>query len=79
MSSLEDVKMRLERIAQEMTELIHRYSLSADSALQVIGAARAAIHDRKDYVRFLELSLEGRILADEGERLMRAKEQLGQE
>jgi hypothetical protein len=52
-----------------MTELIRRYKLKADSPLDVIVRARSGISDPDDYVRFLELSLEGRILADEGERL----------
>ncbi len=69
--TLEDVRRRLDAVSEEMTLLIRRYNLSTSSALTVISAARNAIQDPADYIKFLELSLEGRILADEGERLMK--------
>lgn len=71
--TLDDVKDRLRQVSDEMTGLIRKYGLSAQSSLQVIEEARTKIADPQDYVRFLELSLEGRILADEGERLMKAQ------
>lgn len=67
--TLEDVRRRLEGLSIEMTVLIRRYNLAAKSPLEVIESSRKAISDPEDYIRFLELSLEGRILADEGERL----------
>jgi len=69
--TLEDVRRRLEILSKEMTELIRRYELDASSPLRVIENAKAKISLDADYVKFLELSLEGRILADEGERLMK--------
>ncbi len=67
--TLEDIRRRLEQLSEEMTALIVKHGLSAESPLEVIADARRRIEDPLDYVRFLELSLEGRILADEGERL----------
>lgn len=74
--TLEDVRARLEVISEEMKEVIRRYGLSATSPLGVMENAKSQITSQDDYVRFLELSLEGRILADEGERLMKAEKVL---
>jgi hypothetical protein len=67
--TLDDVRNRLSQLSEEMTLLIRRYGLKADSPLEVIAQAKSQISDQEDYLRFLELSLEGRILADEGDRL----------
>lgn len=40
----------------------------------MIEAARKCIADRDDYVRFLELSLEGRILGEVADALAKAEE-----
>lgn len=69
--TLEDIRRRLDAVSEEMTLLIRKYNLTTSSALKVISTARTSINDPSDYVKFLELSLEGRILADEGERLMK--------
>jgi hypothetical protein len=74
--TLEDVRNRLRVVSEEMTALIRKYGLNATQPLSVIEHARSNITEAGDYVRFLELSLEGRILADEGERLMKAVERL---
>ncbi|GEM_PF-710347 len=67
---LQQVRERLRVLSDDMTDLIHRYGMRAQGPLDVLKNARACITDTSDYVRFLELSLEGRILADEGERLL---------
>lgn len=69
--TLEDVRRRLDALSFEMTVLIQKYHLTTESPLGVIQTARNSISDQNDYIKFLELSLEGRILADEGERLMK--------
>lgn len=74
--TLQDIRTRLEQVSKEMTALIREYHLVAESPLSVIDNAKAAITKPADYLRFLELSLEGRILADEGERLMKAERNL---
>lgn len=68
--TLDEIRARLEVLSEEMTALIHKYRLSAENPLHVIADARARIDHLPDYVRFLELSLEGRILGDEGQRLL---------
>lgn len=74
--TLQDVRSRLEALSQEVTVLIRRYGLDAASPLLVIENAREKITEPSDYVTFLELSLEGRILADEGARLMKIESTL---
>lgn len=71
---LSELRARLNQLSLEMSELIKKYHLSAESSLNVIENARETIHEPKDYLKFLELSLEGRILADEGERLMKMEQ-----
>ncbi|MCH2110183.1 MAG: hypothetical protein MK135_12715 [Polyangiaceae bacterium] len=71
--TLDDIQRRLATLSAQMTSLIRRYDLQADSSLVVLGEARRKIKDKNDYILFLELSLEGRVLADEGERLMKAQ------
>ena len=74
--TLEDIEQRLKDLSEEMTALIRQYEMDAESPLHVIENARERITKQEDYVRFLELSLEGRILADEGQRLIRARQNL---
>lgn len=71
--TLDDIRDRLDQISKEMTALIRKHNLSAASPLQVISHAKSRITDPVDYTRFLELSLEGRILVEEGDRLMKAQ------
>jgi hypothetical protein len=74
--TLEDVRRRLDAVSGEITALIRKYKLTSNSSLTVISAAKNTISDRDDYIKFLELSLEGRILADEGERLTKVGQML---
>ena len=74
--NLEDIRTRLGELSSEMSAIISEYDLSAESPLDVMENARTSIHVQSDYIKFLELSLEGRILADEGERLMKAQQEV---
>lgn len=62
--SISNIRKELEIISQEMLILIKKYQLSATSQLDVIEMARLKITNQKDYIRFLELSLEGRIYGE---------------
>tara|TARA_R110002096_G_scaffold214083_8_gene401801 strand:- start:13640 stop:13894 length:255 start_codon:yes stop_codon:yes gene_type:complete len=69
MASLNDmtlttIRQDLEKLSGEMLTLIQKYNLDATNSLDIISTARQKITDPKDYVRFLELSLEGRILGE---------------
>ncbi len=59
-----NIQRELEVISQEMIVLIKKYNLSASSQLEIIDMAQNNIKDQKDYIRFLELSLEGRIYGE---------------
>ena len=57
----------------ELFPLIQKYNLDASSALDVIPVARQSISKPEDYIRFLELSLEGRIYGEIADHLQRAE------
>lgn len=69
---LAGIRQRLEELSTEMLGLIHTYDLDATDPLLVIPVAREKIRAHDDYVRFLELSLEGRILGEVAEHLEQA-------
>ncbi len=71
--SLSDLQAHLELVSQEMIALIRRYDLDATSPFDVIAVARRKITKPEDYVRFLELSLEGRIYGEAASALMSAE------
>lgn len=73
MPQLSELQARLEQVSQEMIGLIRAYDLDADTPFEVIPVARKKISDPKDYVRFLELSLEGRIYGEAASALMEAQ------
>ena len=58
------IKNELGKISAEMMLLIQKYKLDATNSMEIIPVARRKISDPTDYVRFLELSLEGRILGE---------------
>ena len=62
--TIENIQTELEAISHEMIALIKKYNLSASSQLEIIDMAQNNIKDQKDYIRFLELSLEGRIYGE---------------
>jgi len=70
--TLTSIRKELEIISAEMIRLIQEYNLDAPSALDIIPVARRNISDPKDYTRFLELSLEGRILGEAAAALEQA-------
>ena len=72
--TISNIQKELEVISQEMIILINKYNLSATSQLDVIDMARDNITDQKDYVRFLELSLEGRIYGEAATAIEKATE-----
>ncbi|WP_321391809.1 hypothetical protein [Emcibacter sp.] len=67
--TLSNIRHELDRISNEMIDLIQKYSLDASSSLEIIVVARSKISDQRDYIRFLELSLEGRIYGEAAEML----------
>ena len=62
--TINNIRKELEVISDEMLKLIKKYNLSATSQLDVVEMARKKITESKDYIRFLELSLEGRIYGE---------------
>lgn len=66
------IRKELDLISSEMMRLIQKYNLDATSPLEVIPIARQKISPQKDYIRFLELSLEGRILGEAATALEKA-------
>ncbi len=70
--TITNIRKELDRISSQMMQLIQKYSLDATNALEIIPVARRKISDPKDYIRFLELSLEGRILGEAAEALEKA-------
>ncbi len=67
--SFSDAQKKLEQITAEMLELIRKYGLDAESPFEVIPVARAKINNQQDYIRFLELSIEGRIYGEYADAL----------
>ena len=70
---LSELQAHLEEVSQEMIGLIRAYDLDATSPFDVIPVAREKITKPEDYVRFLELSLEGRIYGEAASALMEAQ------
>ena len=68
---LDKIQARLNEISQEMVQIIRLYQLTAQSPLEVIADARKNITKTDDYIRFLELSLEGRILGEIGDAMIK--------
>ena len=63
------IKKELESVSAEIVVLITQYALDVSTPLQVIPTAREKITDDQDYIRFLELSLQGRLLGEAVEHL----------
>lgn len=70
--TISNIRKELEKISQEMILLIRKYDLDATSGLDIIEMARVKISEQKDYIRFLELSLEGRIYGEAASALEKA-------
>ncbi|PKR48979.1 hypothetical protein [Thalassospira marina] len=68
-------QQKLEEITAEMLVLIRQYGLDAESPFDVIRVARNKIGNEQDYIRFLELSLEGRIYGEYAEALQKQMDQ----
>ncbi len=62
--TLTNIRKELEIISSAMILLIQKYDLDAQNSLEIIPIARKKITHSKDYIKFLELSLEGRILGE---------------
>lgn len=62
--TITNIRNELNKISEEMLILIKKYNLKANSQLEVVEMARLNITNQKDYIRFLELSLEGRIYGE---------------
>ncbi|MCC3860768.1 hypothetical protein [Pseudemcibacter aquimaris] len=70
--TITNIRKELDVISAEMLTLIKKYNLMANSQLEVIEMARTNITDQNDYIRFLELSLEGRIYGEAAAALEKA-------
>ncbi len=66
------IKKKLDIISSEMMRLIQKYNLDATTSTEIIPVAKRKINNPKDYTRFLELSLEGRILGEAATALEKA-------
>lgn len=73
MPTMAEMQKRLNEVTEEMLVLIRRYELDAENPFDVIEVARRKIGDQKDYIRFLELSLEGRIYGEAAAALEKAE------
>lgn len=73
MPSMAEMQKRLNEVTEEMLVLIRRYDLDAENPFDVIEVARRKIGDQQDYIRFLELSLEGRIYGEAAAALEKAE------
>ncbi|MCZ4282592.1 hypothetical protein O4H49_17520 [Kiloniella laminariae] len=62
--NIPEIQARLDLISQELIALIQEYQLDAEDPLEVIPVARQKINVSDDYIRFLELSLEGCLLGE---------------
>lgn len=60
----QDLQSRLDQISSEMLTLIQKYNLGTQHPLDIIPTAKAQITDKGDYIRFIELSLEGRLIGE---------------
>ena len=58
------IKTELDKVSNEMMALIKKYDLEVQNPLDVIPTAQEKITDKDDYVRFIELSLQGRLLGE---------------
>ena len=70
--TISNIRNELNKISEEMLILIKKYNLMANSQLEVAEMAHQNITDQKDYIRFLELSLEGRIYGEAAQALENA-------
>jgi len=70
--TLTSIRKELEELSSEMILLIQKYGLDATNSLEIIPVAKKKISEPKDYIRFLELSLEGRILGEAAAALEKA-------
>ena len=70
-----NIQKELQKISAEMLDLIQRYKLNADHPFEIIDVARKNIDLESDYIRFLELSLEGRIYGEAAAALEKAMQE----
>ncbi len=77
--NINNIRKELEKISQEMLVLIKEYNLSATSPLEVVEMARKSITNKDDYIRFLELSLEGRIYGEAATAIEKAENEKADE
>ena len=58
------IKSELDKVSDEMLSIISKYKLEVKSPLDIIKTAKQKITDKDDYVKFIELSLQGRLLGE---------------
>ena len=73
-TTIPDIQKRLEVLSQELITLIQQYQLDAQDPLDVIPVARQKVSKKEDYIRFLELSLEGRLRGEAAQHLETSSE-----
>lgn len=67
------IKQDLDKVSDELMDLIHQYDINVNSPLDIIQTAKTTIDNTDDYIRFLELSLQGRLLGEAVEYIIHAK------
>ena len=58
------IKTELDKVSNDMLVIINKYKLEVKSPLEVIKIAKQKITNKDDYVKFIELSLQGRLLGE---------------
>jgi len=58
------IKIELDKVSNEILAIIGNYKLQVESPLEIITTAQKQITDKDDYVKFIELSLQGRLLVE---------------
>ena len=59
------IKSELDKVSDEMLSIISKYKLEVKKVLlDIIKTAKQKITDKDDYVKFIELSLQGRLLGE---------------
>lgn len=70
--NLNYLKQKLDMVSKEVLQIITKYGLSVSSPMEIIEVAKKNITDEKDYIKFIELSLQGRIISETYEHVQKA-------
>ncbi len=64
------IKQDLDKVSDELVYLIDTYDLQVESPLEIIENAKTKITNPDDYIKFLELSLQGRLLGEAADYIL---------